>query len=680
MFGYIAHVRVLLRLLLAVFVAATTLGASVALAVDTADQFKESVVVEEPDPIELDALSQRSVIYAADGTVLSTLYDEDRVTVPLADIPEVVQQAVIAVEDASFYQHDGVSIPGIARAARENVESQEIEQGGSTLTQQLVKNELLDDERTFDRKLRELVLARQMEDQFTTDEILERYLNTIYFGSGAHGVTSAAERFFGKRLVDLTVGEAAMLAGLISNPAKFNPFNHPERARQRRAHALRRMTAEGFITDETAEAANAVPLPARPNVIPSSPKDHFSEEVLRLLLEDPRLGETREERYDRIFRGGLRIHTTLDRHLQRLADDAVRGILPEGPFTAAMASVDPKDGAVRAMVGGPGFEEAKFNFATQGKRQVGSAFKPIALAAWIANGGSPEDRVEFTAPCTFPLPGGAPTWNVNNYGGGTGGFAAGSLREATVRSYNCAYARLSLALGADKLANMAETLGVGRDLRAVPSIVLGTVEVTPLELAVVFATFAADGVRHEPMFIRRVENAKGELVFENQPKATRVIDAQVARTVSNVLRGVIEQGTGTRAQIGRPAAGKTGTNSEYRDAWFAGYTPQLATAVWMGHPERQVPMYNVGGRRVSGGSYPAEMWQAFMAPAHEGLPVMDFPAPGPWPAPDWVGGQVPEPLRAPPPPPPPAPGPPPPGPDDSGGNGNGNGNGNRGDD
>ena len=615
------------------------LAFGVVASVRSASVFQGAVHTNGLPEIELSPLAARSEIVAADGSVLDSLYEEDRVPISLDNMPVVLVDAVLTTEDAAFFDHEGVSVRGVLRAVRANVASGEVAQGGSTITQQLVKLTLLDDERSYDRKAKEAVLALRMEKEYTKHEILERYLNAVYFGAGAHGVAAAAERFFAEPLSELSLAQAALLAGLISSPETYDPFRHPDAAKERRAHVLNRMVELGKVSPADAAAAAEEPLPTDVHVRSAQPTQYFTEEVRRQLLNDPRLGATPQERFSTVFRGGIRVETTFDPALQAAAEDAVRSTLPASPFTAALVAVDPADGAVRALVGGPGFDQAKYNLATQGARQAGSSFKTLALAAWIASGRSPEDIVDATAPCTFPRPAPEPTWNVDNYDGGSGTASIMSLREATTKSSNCAYARLALVLGADKIVDMAKRLGITRGLPPYPSVVLGTGEVSPLEMASVYATLAADGVRHEPMFIRRVLDPSGRVLLENTPAGEQVIDRHVARTVTDVLRGVIESGTGTRANVGRPAAGKTGTAQEWRDAWFAGYVPQLAAAVWMGSPTGQESMTGVGGINVTGGSFPAMIWSRFMRAAVGGLPRVEFPSPDTtaWPAPTAIG-------------------------------------------
>ena len=629
------------RLVAAIAVATAILGSGLGMTFLGAETVRKATVHKGLPDVELRPLAQRSEIFAADGALLSALYEEDRVPVALSAVPQVLRDAVIAVEDSAFFEHEGVSVRGLVRAVRTNVSSGEVAEGGSTITQQLVKNSILSADRTYDRKAKEAVLAVRMERELSKEQILESYLNTVYFGQGAYGVSAAARRFFDKDLAQITLPEAALLAGMISSPQSFDPIRRPEAATERRRHALDRMVAEGYVSRADADAAAATPLPTTVAKDVPQPTDHFTEEVRRQLFADTRLGATPAEREALIFRGGIKVHTTLDPATQALAEQAVRERLPESPFTASLVAIDPGDGSVKALVGGPNFAEAKYNLATQGARQAGSSFKTIALAAWLAAGRSPEDLVDATAPCTFPMPeSDPPAWNVDNYDGGSGQVLVTTLREATVKSSNCAYARLSLTLGPDKIVEMAKRLGLSRPLPAVPSIVLGSAEVSPLEMASVYATLAADGIRRPPVFIRRVEGPDGKVLLQNSPAEERVLEPQVARSITDVLRGVVERGTGRRAAIGRPAAGKTGTAQEWRDAWFAGYTPQLAAAVWMGSPRGQESMIGVAGTNVTGGSFPAMIWGQFMGAAMAPLPVRDFDPVdvAAWPPNDWIGG------------------------------------------
>ena len=615
--------RFALRLATVLLAAGAVLAAAVGASLHIAGAVDHVVAHAEPLPA-FDPLPQRSRVLAADGSLLAVLYDENRAPIPLHEVPDVLVDAVIATEDQAFYDHNGIDLRAIARAAVANAREGGIEQGGSTITQQLVKKTYLAPDRTIERKIREAAMALRLEEELGKDGILERYLNTVYFGAGAYGARAAAERFFGKPVGDLDIAEAALLAGLIASPERFDPFDDPDAARARRSMVLGRMVEEGYITAEQAGQAMAAPLPDVPAAPSQAPPNYFVEEVKRVLLRDPRLGDTQQERFDLLFRGGVQIHTTLDPWVQRAAEEAVRTQLPASPFSAALVALDPTTGAVRAMVGGPGLEDLRYNLATQGQRQTGSTFKVVGLTTAIEAGYSPEAAVDGSAPCTFPMPDGQEPWSVGNYGGERGGVM--TLRQATEKSLNCAYAQLAMAVGADRIAGMSERLGITRELPAVPSLALGTASVSPLEMATVAATLAADGVRRDPYIVSRVVDRHGDTVLEADPDPRQAVPAQVARTSIDVLRGVIQRGTGRAADPGRPAFGKTGTNQEWRDAWFVGAVPQLATAVWMGHPDGQVSM-RVDGRPVTGGSWPAQIWGTFMRTALAPWAVIDFPPP-----------------------------------------------------
>jgi penicillin-binding protein 1A len=588
-----------------------------------------------PKAIDLDPLSERSVVLAADGSTIGVLRDENRVSVRLREVPQVVIDTVLAIEDEDFYHHDGVNLRATVRALLTNVEAGDVRQGGSTITQQLVKNALLSPEQSMSRKIEEAVLARRLERTMTKNEILERYLNTVFLGNRAYGIQAASEMYFNKPVQDLGQVEAAFLAGLIRNPVGYDPLTRPEAARDRRNRVLERLVELHKLGRPEADLLKQVPVPTQ--VFDASPeRDYFVEEVRRRLLQDDRLGDTPQERENLLLRGGLTIRTTLDPHLQDLAEQAVATQLPDtgGRFAAALASVDAQTGAVKALVGGPGFDRFEYDIATQGVgRQPGSSFKPFVLAAALENPYiSPRDTIRGSEPCTFE-PQDFPQWlssewSPSNYEGTRGGTL--DLYGSTKYSLNCAFARLILLIGPDKAMDMARRLGITTNLEPpVPSSALGSREVYPLDMASAYATFAADGVRHRPYLVEEVRDRKGKVLLRGRDDGERVITADLAHTVIDVLRGPVSSGgTGAAANFGRPVAGKTGTSNHSADAWFVGFTPQLATAVWMGSPEGRVPMENVGGRaRVTGGSFPAAICRAYMSPAHEGLPVLDFPDP-----------------------------------------------------
>jgi penicillin-binding protein 1A len=586
----------------------------------------------------LGVLAQRSTVYASDGTEMAQLGKTDRAVVTsLREVPKFLIDAVIATEDRTFWTNRGIDLQAAARALVANVSSGDVKQGGSTITQQLVKNRILSPRRNIERKIEETALALQLNDELSKKQILLDYLNTVYFGENAYGVRVAAERIIGKRLEDINLADAALLAGLISSPNDYNPYDNPKTALQRRSNILDRMVDESYVTAAQAAAAQRQPLRAadqRPRA-DLRPRDYFVDEVQRRLLADPRLGDTPQVRTRQLLEGGLRIQTTYDPRLETFAQLAVTSILPPGEFTASLAAIDPKTGAVRALVGGPNFEQSQYNLATQGTRQPGSAFKMITLATAIENGYSPEDRINGSSGCHIKMPN-APDWTPGGHGGGTM-----TLRTAAEESINCAFARLIVGLGPDKVAAMARKMGITTDVPALPSITLGTVEASPLDMAAVAATLANDGVARAPYLISKVETADGRVLFENKPKGTKAVGPNTARTVVDVLKGVIESshGTANAARLDRPAFGKTGTTDDSADAWFVGGVPQLVTSVWMGSPVARVPMTNVGGIQVFGGTYPARIWQRFMSSALAGTPVEDFTAPNEffWPKPTMVG-------------------------------------------
>jgi penicillin-binding protein 1A len=626
--------RNLARLLVVVGLTGALLAAGVVLLAPQGRALLGSTSGSE-SPINLEPLHERSVVYAADGSVLAVLHaEENRRPVPLEEMSQVLVEAIIAVEDERFWEHNGFDLRGTVRALYTNVQAGSIEQGGSTITQQLVKNALLTSKRTAGRKVREAILALRLEDQYSKEEILERYLNTVYFGNGAYGVQAAAERYFGISANAVDAGQAALLAGLIRNPLGYDPFTRPDAALERRRFSLQRMSAHEVIPPAQVDFLANAPLPARAVRTLPQPTPflgYFVEEVKQRLLDDVRLGDTPAERYNAVFKGGLQIHTTLEPHMQAAAQDAVNRIVPNtnGAFTAAVVSIDPTDGAVRALVGGPGFDRAKYNLVTQGHRQAGSAFKVFPLVHALERGHSPRDTISGASPCSLPNPGGTPNpWRPSNNEGSSSGTI--TLDQATRNSVNCAYARLGLILGVDQIAETATRMGIVTPIEPTPAMVLGGLKngVSPLEMASAYATLAADGIHHAPYFISRVLDPTGDEILTERGGGTRAVSAQTARLATQILRGVVTGGTGTRARVsGWQVAGKTGTAQDYEDAWFVGYTTKLATAVWMGSPVGEVPMRNVGGIRVFGGTYPARIFGAFMTAAHENVEPESFEDP-----------------------------------------------------
>ena len=586
------------------------------------------------DPVARAAEAQSSRILAHDGTLITTLHaEEDREAVPLDRISPTLRDAVVAIEDRRFWEHEGVDLRALLRAAVEDARAGRLVEGGSTITQQFVKNALLEPDRTLHRKVREASLAYRLERSWSKDEILEGYLNTIYFGNGAYGAEAAARVYFDKPAAELTLSEAALLAGMIRSPGRYDPYRSPEAARARRDLVLSTMRGEGLIAGAQVDEAKGTELGVGAGPVTRSryPAAHFVEAVKQQILDDPTFGETRDEREAALFTGGLRIRTTLDLAEQAAAEDAVAKVLsqPARDPEAALVSIEPSSGAVRALVGGRDFfgeaPNAKFDLATQSGRQAGSAFKPLVLATALQEG-MPLTRT-YPAPSrvTIPMPG-QPAWEVDNYEGEGGGRL--DLVEATVASVNTVYARLVLDVGPQDAVATAARMGVRSPLQPFPSAVLGTNDVTPLDLATAYGTLANRGLRVDPVLVTGVTAPDGKVLLSRRPPAgTRALRRDVADAVTGVLQQVVERGTGVAARIGRPVAGKTGTGQQWRDAWFVGFTPERVAAVWVGFPAAQRSMVPPLTRiRVTGGSWPAQVWQLFMSAALAQVPVTPFPA------------------------------------------------------
>ena len=598
------------------------------------------------------ALPQTSFLYAADGTLITPLHaGEDRVVVKSRNIPDVMRDAVVAIEDQRFWDHAGIDVKALLRAAYVNATEGRVVQGASTITQQLVKNLYVGNEDTLSRKIKEAYLAWQMEHKLSKDQILTKYLNTVYFGNGAYGVQAAAQTYFDEDATELTLAQAALLAGLIRAPVDYDPVAHPTHARQRRNQVLNAMRAQGMIDGPTWDTTIHQELgldlgeeDERRYVAP-----YFVDYFKEWFLSNPRFGATPQERYDLLFEGGLRITTTLDPRLQLQAERAARQVLPyqRDPYTA-ISAIDPRTGYVRAMVGGRDYWDeddpfARINLATGGStgRQTGSAFKPFALVAALENGLSPSSPLNGSS-VSIPLADGT-SWEPGNAEGS--GYGTISLESATVNSVNIAYANLEVQLGggdafagAEKIIEVAERMGIrccprttepNTPLRAVPAAVLGANEVSTLEMASAYGTLAFGGAHLQPTPVERIETAEGEVLYETIPRAEQVVDPAVASVAVGILEEVVQYGTGTAARLGRPQFGKTGTEDLYRDAWFVGAIPQLSVAVWVGFPQGQISMAYPAVRisRVYGGTWPAQIWHAFMVNATAHVPVRDFPEP-----------------------------------------------------
>lgn len=583
--------------------------------------------------LELDVLAQRSTMYAADGSFMTLLVGEqNRESIPLDEMPQEVISAILAMEDNDFYEHDGVNYRAVFRALAQNISAGGIEQGGSTITQQLVKNALLSSDQSFDRKKTEAFYALRLEEQFTKDEILERYLNTVYFGQGAYGIKGAAEVYFGyEDPQEMGWEEAALLAGLIRSPNSTNPVTNPERARDRRATVVDRLVALELITDVQGERIKNSELPEeRSAPLSTKPSDYFEREAQKELQENPAIpiGDTPAERIAAIYSQGLQVYTTFDPAAQALAEQAKLDNLPidSRGFTLAMATVDNETGAVLAMVGGDEFTREQFNLAVDGLRQPGSSMKTYVLAALFEAGYTPSDTVRGDSPCKFDNPGGFP--NPYEVKGGSGRKI--TIASATRSSNNCAFVRLGQVVGNDQVIEVSRRLGISTPLDAVLSLPLGSKEVRVIEQAAAYAAFANDGIYNKPWYIDRIEDRNGNVIYEHRPDGRRAVTVQTARMITQTLEGNVRSGTGRRAQLdnGMPSGGKTGTAQNSEDAWFVGFSPYVTTAVWMGHPDEKIPMTGVAGwGTIFGGTVPAQTWGQFNNGYHALIETVDFADP-----------------------------------------------------
>jgi penicillin-binding protein 1A len=574
--------------------------------------------VELPeDPPEL----QSAVLVGEDGRELAVLSQEgQRFIVPLDEVDPVVVDALLAAEDRRFYDHGGVDPIGVTRALVSNLRHSGT-QGGSTLTQQLVKNEYLTNERSLWRKAREAVLSVKLERSEDKDQILERYLNTVYFGRGAYGIEAAARAYFDTSAAEVTLDQAALLIGLLRSPETADPVEDMDEALARRNSVLDDMVSNEAITQGDADAAEALPIEVNDRTAPAPPTGglapHFVEWVRQQTVAA--VGE------DALYGRGLKVVTTLDLDAQAAAEAAVAETIvdPAGP-QAALVALD-EDGAIRAHVGGRDYDTLQVDLARGvdgggSGRQPGSTFKAFVLQAALQDGVATLAD-EYDGPPQIDVDVGGTPFPVENYGGES--FGKLTLAEATARSVNTVYAQLLAKVGPAAVADAAEQAGIDTDLDLVPSIALGAEEVSPQDLASAFLTFANDGTHVEPYAIARIEDGDGNVLWEpDRPEPEEeAVDPDVSRTVTEALRGVIDHGTGTAADIGRPAAGKTGTTQDNVDAWFAGYVPGYTAVVWMGYPDA-TPMDG-----VTGGGMPAQIWQRFMQVAMDGRDAEDFPDP-----------------------------------------------------
>ncbi len=585
--------------------------------------------------------AEPSTVVDANGDEIAVFRRFDR-TVPVTwdDIPVSVRQAVVAIEDQRFWQHNGIDYEGIGRAARINLAVGEVAQGGSTITQQYVKNVYLSREQTIERKVEEALLAIEVEKRMTKEDILLGYLTSSYFGDGAYGIGAAAEVYFGKPVSQLDLSESALLAGLVQAPTRLSPRNDLDAAESRRVMVLQAMLDQGYITLDQFQTEAARRLwPADSDTPATGPATLIAPRPVKGAIRFPYFVDWVEKTLvdqlgpDLVYTGGLRIETTIDPRLQGAAEQAVAKRLErtEYPVDMAMVSLEPGTGHVLAMVGGRDYAFSQVNLATGGTTgfQPGSSFKPFVLATALSQGVSPDTR--YPAPGTWRVPGCQGDCTISNYDGA--GHGNIPLREAMRASVNTVFAKLVVDVGVDNTVAMARSLGLERldpNHNYGASLALGAAETSPLEMASAYGTFANRGVRAAPTGVLKVIDRDGNVIVDNtHPTGTPVLDQKVADNVTDVLTGVVERGTGKTARLeGRPVAGKTGTAQSYRAAWFVGYTPQVATAVWMGHADGQHSLTGVNGVRVvTGGTHPAIAWHDYMAVAMEGREVMAFPVP-----------------------------------------------------
>ena len=626
---------------------------------------------------------QTTYILDREGNVLGTFHASvDRTIVPFSRMPKSLRDAVIAAEDQGFYEHSGIDPLGVMRAAWNDLIAHEVVQGGSTITMQLVKNvyaghyetdrktgqtTYVVPPRTFTQKVREALLAMKLERTYSKDEILAKYLNTIYFGHGAYGVEAAAQAYWGIHASELNMIRSATVAGLISNPSLFDPIDHPADARIRRDYVLDRMAALGTITAERAAQLKLQDVRTHPSDgnLSFPPKlGYFLDYTKRTLIA----------KYDeaQVFGGGLKVITGLDPQMQAAAEEAVAARLDTpGDPEAAVVAIDPATGEVRAMYGGRNWGTSQVNLATGDGgtgRQAGSAFKPFTLTAAMEANVSLSSRWYGPGTITIQDPrcytDGEP-WTLSNASDEESGTF--SLATATAYSVNTVFAQVASLVGPDAVADAAHRMGIRSKLQPVCSITLGTQAVTPLEMTNAYATLAARGIRRWATPVHAVRDASGAVLDRTTSgRGKRVISSNDADLVTYALENVIRYGTGTSANIGRPAAGKTGTAQDYVDAWFCGYVPRLATCVWIGYPKGEIPLENVEGySAVYGGTIPALIWHDFMLKATERMPVQEFPTPSfegyttgaPTPPPPPSPSESAEPTRIPSPTPSPSPSP-----------------------
>ncbi|MDD4178711.1 MAG: PBP1A family penicillin-binding protein [Candidatus Margulisbacteria bacterium] len=566
--------------------------------------------------------SESTILYAADGKIIARFHqEENRQVVPLSKISVFFQNAVIATEDPNFYGHHGLDFSGIIRASIKNFSYGRIVEGGSTITQQLAKNLFLNKRKSFVRKFSEALIALQIERRYTKEEILELYLNQVYLGHNAYGIESAANLYFGKRAAELDLAESAMIAGLIRGPELYSPYRNYKGAKIRQLYVLNKMYEKGLVQEREAKLAAIEELDFSPKNLKALGEmaAYFISYVLQDLTN--KYGE------EMVYHGGLKVYTTLDQDKQAIAENVINQFVSaEGSkynfSQASLVSLDPRTGYIKALVGGANFYESKFNRVTQAQRPPGSSFKPFVYTAAIEQGIYP-GTVLNDVPTTFQVwpnrwnPFG--TWKPMNFDNKFRGRV--TMRYALEKSLNLPSIKLLERVGVQNAIGVAQRMGIKSRLEPGLALALGASEVNLLEMTSAFGVFADNGIRVEPTAITKIENRDGVTLYKHEIQERRALDENVAAIMVDMMRGVLTRGTGVRGQIGRPAAAKTGTSQEFKDAWFIGFVPQLVTGVWVGNDDN-TPM-----RGVAEVATCPRIWRAYNLAALAGQPALDFPQP-----------------------------------------------------
>lgn len=565
---------------------------------------------------------ETTYIYDINGGLIARLHgDVNREVVTLDRISPHLKRSVLAMEDAYFYTHKGIDPSGIGRAILANFNAGGTVEGGSTLTQQLVKNLFLSNERSLNRKVAEAVLAMRVEQVFTKEQILEMYLNQVFWGKNTNGAETASQNYFGKSAADLTLGEAAILAGTIQAPSVFNPVDNYAESKKRQGLVLDRLQELGWATPAEVKAAKAQKITIR--------KQGISYEASRVPYVTQAVTTELEEKFGRdvVLQGGLRVQTTIDLKLQRIAEEVAaeghKDLVERGANAdqLSLVAVDPRTGFVKALVGGIGdFDKNQYNRAVLARRQLGSSFKPFVYYLAFASGNYTPDSMIDDSPMS--IPDGDEPYIPRNYDNKFSGSI--SIRQAIAVSRNIPALKLGLEFGNENVVALCRKLGINSPIAPVVSLPLGAADVTPMEVAGAYAVFASGGYKSKTTLIARVTDRNGNLILDNTPQPELILDPIAVSYLTDALRGVVTNGTGTEAQMsdGRPVAGKTGTTSDFRDAWFVGYVPQLSVAIWIGNDD-YLPMSN----GVTGGVYVAPIWRKFMERALAGQPIEQFPVP-----------------------------------------------------